>query len=167
MVGGENGGGETSGDRMIEDEPGAETRVVVSSKGGKSFPADGLRISVSGSGSVEIGGQQVGFATKHAELILYMLVLAGTDGLPRDEVIGALWPEVTPIEGRPRLRTALWQIRRSLGVHAWRLERERGVVRFSLDGVAVDLGSQAPVVGSTILVGWNFTMPATLRERVA
>ena len=167
MVGGENGGGETSGGRMIEDESGAETRIVGSSKGPTSVPTEGLRISVSGSGSVTIGGQQVGFATRHAELILYLLVLAGDGGLPRDEVISALWPEVTPVEGRPRLRTALWQIRRSLGVHAWRLERERGVVRFSLDGVAVDLGSQAPVVGSTILVGWNFTMPTTLRERVA
>lgn len=128
--------------------------------------AEGLRISLAGSGSVAIGGQQVRFATKHAELILYLLVLAGEDGLQRDEVIAALWPEVTPTDGRPRLRTALWQIRRSLGVHAWRLERERGVVRFSLDGVAVDLGAPAPVVGSTILAGWTFTMPVTLRDRV-
>jgi hypothetical protein len=160
-------GGETSGDKMIEDGPGGETRLTGISKGGKFGPAEGLRISLSGSGSVAIGGQQVRFATRHAELILYLLVLAGDDGLPRDELIAAVWPEVIPIEGRPRLRTALWQIRRSLGVHAWRLERERGVVRVSLEGVAVEIGAQAPVVGSTILVGWNFTMPATLCKRVA
>lgn len=166
MDGGETGG-ETVGDRMIADGPGAETLITGTSKGGMSVAAEGLRISLSGRGSVAIGGQHIRFATRHAELILYLLVLAGDDGLPRDEVIAALWPEVTPIDGRPRLRTALWQIRRSLGVHAWRLERERGVVRISLDGVAVDVGAQSPAVGSTILVGWNFTMPASLRDRVA
>ena len=140
------------------------TRYRVGEEGGRG---EGLWISLVGRGSVAIDRQPVSFATRHAELILYLLVLGGDEGLRRDELIASLWPEVDPIEGRPRLRTALWQIRRALGGHAWRVERERGVVRFSLDGVTVDLGIVAPVVGTTILVGWNFRMPPALLERVA
>lgn len=130
-------------------------------------PQEGLRITLVGSGAVASGGEPLKFATRHAELILYLLVLAGDEGLPRDELIVALWPDVDATSGRPRLRTALWQIRRALGAHAWRLERERGVVRLSLDGVLVELGQQPAVVGSTILVGWTFQVPPTLNERVA
>lgn len=90
--------------------------------------------------------------------MVYLLVLAGDEGLRRDELIATLWPGVVPSGGRPRLRTALWQIRRGLAGHAWRVERERGVVRLALDGVVIDLGPAPPVVGATILVGWNITM---------
>jgi len=146
------------GDEMVEERAGGDDLVV---------PHEGLRITLAGSGVVASGGDPLKFATRHAELILYLLVLAGDGGLPRDELIMALWPEGNPTDGRPRLRTALWQIRRTLGGHAWRLERERGMVRFSLDGVIIDAGPQPAVLGSTILVGWKFEAPPTLSERVA
>jgi DNA-binding SARP family transcriptional activator len=147
------------GDEVIEERVSGDENVVVLQ--------EGLRITLVGSGVVTSGGDPLKFATRHAELILYLLVLAGDGGLPRDELIMALWPEANPTDGRPRLRTALWQIRRTLGGHAWRLERERGVVRFSLDGVIIDAGPQPAVLGSTILVGWKFEAPPTLSERVA
>jgi hypothetical protein len=148
------GGDEMSGERTV-----GENDDVV--------PQEGLRVTLLGSGAVASGGEPLKFATRHAELILYLLVLAGDEGLPRDEHIAALWPDVDATSGRPRLRTALWQIRRALGAHAWRLERERGVVRLTLEGVIVDIGPQPPVLGSTILVGWTFQVPPTLNERVA
>jgi len=147
------------GDEMIGERTVGENDDVV--------PQEGLRVTLLGSGAVASGGEPLKFATRHAELILYLLVLAGGEGLPRDELIVALWPGVDATSGRPRLRTALWQIRRALGAHAWRLERERGVVRLTLEGVIVDIGPQPPVLGSTILVGWKFQVPPTLNERVA
>jgi hypothetical protein len=150
---------ELDGDEVVEQAP--------TEAGVPDGATEGLRVTLAGEGSVAIGGDSVRFATRHAELLLYLLVLAGDDGLPRDDLIMALWPHVDPADGRPRLRTALWQIRRSLGVHAWRLERERGVVRILLDGVIIDAGPQPPVLGTTILMGWKFEAPPTLSERVA
>ncbi len=53
-----------------------------------------LVISVIGPGSVTIGGEPVRFATRHAELAIYLLALAGADGMGRDELMSALWPGV-------------------------------------------------------------------------
>lgn len=126
-----------------------------------------LVISVIGPGSVTLGGEPVRFATRHAELAIYLLALAGADGMGRDELIGALWPGVESRAARPRLRTALWQIRRALCDHAWRIERERGLVVLALDGVNLDLRAGHPISRDGLLVGWNFSLPAVLAERVA
>ena len=130
-------------------------------------PDDGLSIAVLGRGAVTIDGSPVRFATRHAELFVYLLALAGPEGLPRDSVIAALWPDVEILSARPRLRTALWQVRRALGDHAWRVGRERGVVMLDLEGVALDLPLDRSAPRSELLVGWNFTMPETLVGRVA
>lgn len=155
------------GDGMRIGGSGMAMGVSSTSMDRQVLPGEGLRISLTGRGSVAIDGESARFATRHAELILYLLVLAGEAGLPRDDLISTVWSGVSPAEGRPRLRTALWQIRRAMGGHAWRVERERGVVRVSLDDATVDFGTEPPVIGSTILVGWNFTMPETLWSRIA
>lgn len=134
---------------------------------GGAQSAPGLHVALRGRGSVSIDGVAVGFATRHAELALYLLVLAGEDGLPRDQLIEALWPGIAPERARPRLRTALWQLRSALGDHAARIQRERGVIRFDLDGVTLDVTLQAPPSASDLLLGWNVDLPSVVGERIA
>lgn len=126
-----------------------------------------LAIELLGRGSVTIAQQPVRFATRHAELFVYLLALAGADGLARDDVISALWPEVELHDARPRLRTALWQVRRALGEHAWRIARERGVVLFDLDGVRLDVAPDRPIRRAELLIGWNVSLPQVLLDRVS
>lgn len=136
-------------------------------RGADAPSSPGLHVALRGRGSVSIDGVAVGFATRHAELALYLLVLAGEDGLPRDQLIEALWPGIAPERARPRLRTALWQLRSALGDHAARIQRERGVIRFDLDGVTLDVTLQAPPSASDLLLGWNVDLPSVVGERIA
>jgi len=124
-------------------------------------------ISVIGRGSVTIDGEPAKFATRHAELMVYLLALAGRDGLGRDDLSDTLWPGVEPPAARPRLRTALWQVRRALGDHAWRIERERGSVMLVLDGAELDLSAGRSIGRNELLIGHSFEIPAALAERVA
>lgn len=66
-----------------------------------------LRIDSTGGGQVVIDGQPVQFLTRHAELALYMLALAGRDGIGVTELATRLWPSAPPGRYRPRLRTCL------------------------------------------------------------
>jgi two-component SAPR family response regulator len=135
---------------------------------GGYHPVSGhLSISVVGRGAVTVDGQPVRFATRHAELALYLLALAGSEGLGREDLIVALWPGVEPRGALPRLRTALWQVRRALGGHARRIERERGMVTLDLEGVELDVPGDGPIDRTQLLIGWNFAMPPQLEERVA
>ena len=114
-----------------------------------------------------LDGEPVRFPTRHAELIVYLLALAGSDGLSKEELTEAVWPAVEPPGALPRLRTALWQVRRALGSHAGRIERERGSVRLDLTGATVDLAAGRPLDRTVVLVGWNVSMPQSILDRVA
>jgi hypothetical protein len=102
-------------------------------------PAHHLRISVIGRPSVTIEGRRVEFLTRHAELAVYLLAIAGPVGVPNRELEATFWPGVDERRTGPRLRTLLWQARNALGGEAWRLQRRRGRVFLELNGVEVDL----------------------------
>jgi hypothetical protein len=90
------------------------------------------------SGGVYLDGEPVSFLTRHAELSLYLLILAGRDGLAATSLAGRLWPEAPARRHRPRLRTCLWQIRKSLGDEHWRVRRTATHIYFDADGVIFD-----------------------------
>ncbi|HEY6533255.1 MAG TPA: hypothetical protein VIY72_13180 [Acidimicrobiales bacterium] len=102
-------------------------------------PAQELRIAVLGSPEVVLRGERVEFLTRHAELAVYLLAIAGPSGVPATELVATLWPGVDERRAGPRLRTLLWQARNALGTEAWRVQRRGGSVFLDLTGVAVDL----------------------------
>jgi hypothetical protein len=90
------------------------------------------------SGGTFLDGEPVAFLTRHAELTLYLLILAGRNGLTATELASRLWPEAPARRHRPRLRTCLWQIRKSLGEEHWRLRRTPSQIFFDADGVVYE-----------------------------
>jgi hypothetical protein len=90
------------------------------------------------SGGTYLDGEPVAFLTRHAELALYLLLLAGRDGLSATELASRLWPEAPVRRHRPRLRTCLWQVRKSLGEEHWRVRRTPSQIFFDADGVIFD-----------------------------
>jgi hypothetical protein len=102
-------------------------------------PAQELRISVLGPPSVVLRNERVEFLTRHAELAVYLLTIAGPSGVPAVELAAAMWPGVDERRAGPRLRTLLWQARNALEGEAWRLQRRSGSVFLDLTGVSVDL----------------------------
>ncbi|MFC3127451.1 BTAD domain-containing putative transcriptional regulator [Pseudoroseomonas globiformis] len=59
-------------------------------------------------------GAAVSFPTRRAQRLLAMLVLAPPQGLARDSLAEALWPEAAPCDSRHALATELWRLRRVL-----------------------------------------------------
>lgn len=102
-------------------------------------PTQELRISVIGQPEVVLRGERVVFLTRHAELAVFLLAIAGPKGVSASELLGTLWPGVEERRAAPRLRTLLWQARNALGAEAWRLQRRGSMVLLDLTGVAVDL----------------------------
>jgi tetratricopeptide (TPR) repeat protein len=102
-------------------------------------PTQELRVAVLDSPEVWLRGEPVEFLTRHAELAVYLLAIAGPSGVPAAELAAALWPGVDERRTGPRLRTLLWQARNALGTEAWRVQRRNGSVFLDLTGVAVDL----------------------------
>jgi hypothetical protein len=90
------------------------------------------------SGGTYLDGDPVAFLTRHAELALYLLLLAGREGLSAAELASRLWPEAPARRHRPRLRTCLWQVRKSLGEEHWRVRRTPSQIFFDADGVIFD-----------------------------
>lgn len=121
-------------------------------------PDRGLRIEVAGRPEVVIGGEPAQFITRHAELSVYLCALAGPRGLPTDELAAVLWPGVSEHRTGPRLRTLLWQVRNTLGVEAWRVQRDGDRVVLDLTGVALDLD---PSRGG-LLDGWDVDLPPSV-----
>jgi DNA-binding SARP family transcriptional activator len=135
----------------------------------------GLRIEVIGPPSVRIDGVPVRFATRHAELAVYLLALAGPAGIDAGTMGRWLWPSAPPHRWGPRLRTLLWQVRSALADEAWRLRRQGPAVVLDLARAEVDVvelglfGAPAPAevgllalsarVGATrpVLEGWGAT----------
>ena len=90
------------------------------------------------SGGTYLDGEPVAFLTRHAELTLYLLLLAGRDGLAASALASRLWPEAPTRRHRPRLRTCVWQIRKSLGDEHWRIRRTPSHIYFDSEGVIFD-----------------------------
>ncbi len=122
-----------------------------------------LSIAVRGVPHVRLGDSDVRFATRHAQLALYLLAIAGPEGIPTEEMIDTLWHGVVPRRAAASVRTMLWQIRRTLDQEAWRLRRSRGIVLFELDGVQLDFEQGTELHRDQILTGWSFRIPPSIQ----
>lgn len=98
-----------------------------------------LSIRLLGAPRVEVDEQEVRFPTWRAELLVYMLALAGPSGLDWLEVAARLWPEATEKLARGRLRTTLWEARTALGREGDRLRRRGERLLFDDTGIRIDL----------------------------
>ncbi len=82
--------------------------------------------------------------SRPAEL-LYLLIVAGADGIDKSQAETALWPNAKPILANSTLDTTLYRLRRLLGTPR-ALRVAAGVIRLDEDYVTVDV--------------WNFTREA-------
>lgn len=94
--------------------------------------AQGPRVTVLGTLTVEIDGRVIEPTGRPAELIAF-LALHGAEA-PTEQVIEALWPDGETERGRERLRTVLRRVRQDVGDL---VERHAGQLRFR-SGVTVD-----------------------------
>ena len=85
-----------------------------------------IRIDPSAQPPVWRGADAVEFATRHAELLVIVLAAAGDEGVDALWLVELFWPGASPDRGRRRLRTVLWQARRSLGPDGARIVRRSG-----------------------------------------
>ena len=122
-------------------------------------PIRGLSIRIGPSPSAVMGDEPVSFITRHAELALYALVMAGSDGVPADDLAGWLWPDSSLERSRPRLRTLLWQLRNGLGSEAWRVQRSRGMVGIELNGVDVEYSAD-PAESMVMFTNFGLDQPS-------
>ena len=100
-------------------------------------PAGSLTIELDGPCVARRDGEPLEFLTRHAESALRLVVAAGADGITVDELATILWPGADPSRIGQRVRTMLWQVRSTLGVDAWRLQRRRSELTFNAVGCAV------------------------------
>ena len=109
-----------------------------------------LRLEAFGPGRVFSEGRPLTFASSHPEKLLFLLAFAGEDGLHVDQLAERLWNDAARVRRQMlgRIRTMLWDARRGLGVHAWRLERTGPVIRMNMTGVAFDLTEARAVARS-------------------
>lgn len=103
----------------------------------------GLRIEVVGRPSVRLDGVPVRFATRHAELTVYLLALAGPRGIEAGTLTHWLWPSAPSSRRGPRFRTLLWQVRSALDTEAWRLRRDGSSVVLDVAGEELDVTASA------------------------
>jgi tetratricopeptide (TPR) repeat protein len=92
-----------------------------------------LQLRHTDGGAVLIDDEPAQFLTRHAELTVYLLALAGKEGMDTSDLATRLWPEAPVRRHRPRLRTCLWQVRKAVGDEHWRLRRDRKRVYFETD----------------------------------
>jgi DNA-binding SARP family transcriptional activator len=92
---------------------------------------------------VLVGGEPVVLHTHGSERALFVLAFAGPDGLHAEALADRLWPQAAVDRRRlqSRLRTLLWDMRRGLGLHAWRLERRQAVIRLDMTGADLDVAA--------------------------
>lgn len=115
-----------------------------------------LRINLAGRPSVHVGSRHARFQTRHAEAVVYLLTIAGAQGLPVGRLARALWPTAEASRRPHRLRTLLWQVRNALGPHAWRLTRD--AERVVLDTVGVEItGAASTVLDGVVVSGRSLT----------
>lgn len=136
-----------------------------------------LRIDLLGDAGIWHGERRLRFPTHRAELAVCCLALAAPGGLHQEVLVERLWPSAPADRGAARLRTLLWQVRRTLGADAWRIQRRAQRVVLELEGASVDvvqardtaeallvaprqdleaLRAAAKTLSLPILVGWCF-----------
>jgi DNA-binding SARP family transcriptional activator len=75
-----------------------------------------------------------------AELLVYVLALAAPARMHWEELVDLLWPGTGGTGAARRLRTALWDARRALGVEGWRIDRLGDALGADLEGAILDVG---------------------------
>ncbi len=123
-----------------------------------------LTIRLHGVPSAHLGDRPVRLATRHAQLALYLLAIAGSDGIPGEQLIDTLWHGVAPHRGASSMRTMLWQMRRGLEHEAWRVRRHRGSVLLDVDGAQLDFTPGEALHRDRILTGWSFRIPPAIES---
>jgi len=94
---------------------------------------DALRIRLFGPLEVQAGDKYLPLpASPAARSALAYLIHCNHDTVPRDRLLGMLWPERPEAAARRALSHALWQIRDALGPANHRLETEQDTLRFKL-----------------------------------
>lgn len=116
----------------------AYTKLFQSDGYGAAGPEFQLRIRLHGEAGVFVGELAVSFPTKHAELLVYALALAGRAGANRAELVEKIWPGADLKQASQKLRTALWQAKVSLGSEDWRLTRSGERLFLALESAYVD-----------------------------
>lgn len=84
-----------------------------------------------------VNEEPVQFVTRHAEQTFRLLASISPDGIDAKELSMYLWPDVAVERRSPRLRTLLWQIRKSIGEGPPKLRRSLGVVSLDVRGVHI------------------------------
>lgn len=84
-----------------------------------------------------VNNDPIQFVTRHAEQTFRLLAWMSPDGIDAKELAAYLWPGVDPKKCSPRLRTLLWQIRKSIGDGPPKLRRSLGVVSLDIRGIKV------------------------------
>lgn len=126
-------------------------------------PSGRLRINLGEEPAVYIADSRATFKTVRAELLVYALALAAPSRMHSEELVELLWPD-TGGRGTPRrLRTALWDARRALGVEGWRIDRHGDALGADMDGAVLDIGVVPPHERGDILD----ELPRRLRRRAA
>lgn len=143
--------------QLARARPLQRPRLIAAAQSKSSEDAAYHRLFVSASGQLAIrleeprgilvDGVAVQFRSRPARELLYRL--AGEGQVPAPQLAAILWPGSPPKHQLARLRTALWDARRSLGSQAWRVLRNQGDVVFDLSGAEL-IGSataREPVAG--------------------
>ena len=130
----------------------------VAGTGGKAE----LRIWLLGEFRVVVGGHEVPAAAWHrskARSLVKLLALAPAHRLHREQLMDALWPDLTPEAAAANLRKAIHFVRRAMGTGAVRVSNE--VVR--LDATPKDgQNNPVPAVCHAAGVQWALSGPCTL-----
>lgn len=114
----------------------------------------GLRVRVGSVPALKVDGEPVHLPTRHAELVIQLLAVAGPEGVPAPWLCLFTWPGTDSARSGPRLRTLLWQLRTALGPERWRIQR-RG------EDIVFDLGHADAAIDPSLAV----TLPDDHGER--
>lgn len=159
-------------------EPGAGPHVArVRRAGGDRASSDpayrrllahGEEVSLTayGAGHVERAGRRVQFHTHNAERALFLLALAPGEAMHVEQLADVLWPgSIDRARILGRIRTVLWDIRRGLGPHAWRIQRQGCQVSFDVTGVTFDVRELRAAAAVALRAGDGAAAPG-LAERL-
>jgi len=100
-----------------------------------------LTLVAHGAGQVLRSGRPLEFRGHHACRAVFLLALAGPDGVHVEQLAESLWPGAGCDHRRllGRVRTLLWQVREGLGPHSWRLRRDGPIISLDLAGAVFDV----------------------------
>jgi len=130
------------------------------------FAADAPRLIAFGPGHIYRAGRLVKARTRNCECAIFLLALAGADGLHTEVLADHLWPDQA-LEREQllhRVRTLIWQMGKLLGTHAWRLQRRSEIVIFDIAGLTFDLLDARKAAEQALCAGDQAQAQAAARQ---